>query len=343
MEVQYMIKKIISNFFFFCFILVFISIFKILFTPINGLVGITTLVAFLILMSKDLTKKPIKSFIFFLTINLISGVCAHIASYTILLGVFLNFIVITIFGYILSYNLTKTILVPIGLQYFLMLYTPVPLSGLPLRLCALATGALVIMVSQFIIHGGKKKITVENSEVLSYEPEPKDDYIIKSIFNKNISVHPLRAAYALRIGTLVAITTFIEALLIKYLNLIEGRWMVYTIFSLTELYSQNCRIKSKERFEGTLIGSIIILVIFILVKDSVIRSLVILLTGFANTFVSTYRDTMIVVTISAIASTALTAGTLTTVIERIGFVAIGIVIALIGDKYLFPETRSKHS
>lgn len=70
----------------------------------------------------------------------------------------------------------------------------------------------------------------------------------------------MRAEYAMRVGIITAITGFIASILAKYYNINEGRWMVYTIFSLTELYSEQCKIRSKQRLQATIIGTIIVLV-----------------------------------------------------------------------------------
>ena len=50
---------------------------------------------------------------------------------------------------------------------------------------------------------------------------------------------------------------------------------------------------------------------------------------------------MVCVTVSAVASVALTNGTLLTAIERILFVSIGIFISLIGNKLIFSDFKKE--
>lgn len=339
-EVQNLLKKIVSNTILFISILIFVTAFKYFFGEINTLVGVTTIVALLVLMGINLTKHPIKNLFTFLVVNLLLGLFSYFASYHLFLGAFLNFLVLTTLGYVLSYNLSKTLIIPLGLQYLFMLYTPVSGDDFLLRLSSLVAAPFIIMFSQYIIYGRTKKAKVATSEIIEYPPMNIKDYKMITLFNKEFMLHEVRASYALRIGILIAIATFIEGILIKYFNLFEGRWMVYTIFSLTELYAQHCRIRSKQRLEGTLIGSLIVLILFILVKDTTLRVLIIFIAGYLNTFVSNYRDVMIIVTVSAVASTALSNGTFLTIAERIIFVCIGIGIALLGNKYLFNSTKS---
>mgnify|MGYP001098606653 FL=1 len=123
--------------------------------------------------------------------------------------------------------------------------------------------------------------------------------------------------------------------LVDYFNLAQGRWIVYTIFSLTELYSEHCRIRSKQRLQGTVIGIIIIMLLFTVIKDSAIRGLIVLLGGYLDTYTTNYRDKIICVTMSVVASVSLTNGTITTAIERVGYICVGIILALLADKLVF--------
>lgn len=334
-----MFKKIISNTLLFIGIILFVFIFKSIFGDSNNLVGVSTVVCLLVSLSTNMTKQPLKNFFLYLTINILLGIFSYVANYHIYIGILLNFVVLASIGYFFSFNLSKSLIVPLGLEYLFMLYSPVSGSDFVLRLCGLAVGPVIVILVQLLMHSKNKKVVTEESEIVEYKDIDNSEYFTVSIFGKEFVIHSLRAKYALRIGILAAITTFIESLLLKYFNLIEGKWLVYTIFSLTELYSDNCRIKSKQRLQGTIIGAVIILILFIIFKDPTIRGLIILVTGYLNTYVSNYKDSIIIVTITAIATTALATGTLIAIVERISFVCIGIVIALIGNKFLFNSEK----
>lgn len=330
-------KKIISNTIIFLVILLFVNGFKFIFGSNNSLVGVTIIISILVLMQEDLTKNLSSNLIKLLFMNLISGVFSNIATHNMYLGLILNFSILLLIGYSLTSKLNKVMVVPFGLQYLFMLYTPVTGSDFTKRLVGLATGALLIMLVQLIIYKGSKNNKVEDSKVEntinnesnSFNEDKKENEYIR-MFNK-FNIHHVRGAYAIRIALLTTIAVF----LVDYFNLAQGRWIVYTIFSLTELYSEHCRVRSKQRLQGTVIGIIIIMLLFTVIKDSAIRGLIVLLGGYLDTYTTNYRDKIICVTISVVASVSLTNGTITTAIERVGYICVGIILALLADKLVF--------
>lgn len=320
-----MSKKIISNTMIFVIIIAFVKMFEVIFTPSNTLVGVTVIIAILILIREDLTKKPVKNFIILLLLNIGIGIFSHISSDNMWIGLILNFVALSSIGYSLSFRLNKVMIVPFGLQYLFLLYTPVVGDELGMRLLSLAFGAVLVMVVQFIIHRKSKDIEVEETKLIKCD-EDKQEY----------KIHPVRASYAIRIGIVTAISVF----LVSYFNIEQGRWVVYTVFSLTELYSEHCKIRSKQRLEGTVIGALIILVLFIFIKDIKIRSLIVLSGGYLDTYTTNYKDKMICVTMSVVASVSLANGTLLTSIQMIICVFIGIILALAVDKLVFRQKLS---
>lgn len=324
-------KKVISNTIIFLVILLFVKGFELIFGSNNSLVGVTIIISILVLMQEDLTKNLSSNLIKLLFMNLISGVFSNIATNNMYLGLVLNFSILLLIGYYLTSKLNKVIVVPFGLQYLFMLYTPVEGSDFTKRLVGLATGAILIMLVQLVIYKGSKNNKVEDSEIennINNENKEENEYV--RVFNK-VNIHHVRGAYAIRIALLTAIAVFI----VDFFNLAQGRWIVYTIFSLTELYSEHCRVRSKQRLQGTVIGIIIIMLLFIAIKDNTIRGLIVLLGGYLDTYTTNYRDKIICVTMSVVASVSLTNGTITTAIERVGYICIGIILALLADKLVF--------
>lgn len=325
-------KKVISNTIIFLVILLFVKGFEVIFGSNNSLVGVTIIIAILVLMQEDLTKNLSSNLMKLLFINLISGVFSNIATHNMYLGLVLNFSILLLIGYSLTSKLNKVMVVPFGLQYLFMLYTPVAGSDFTKRLVGLATGAILIMLVQLVIYrGSKNNKKVEDSEVentINNENKEENEYI--RVLNK-FNIHHVRGAYAIRIALLTTISVFI----VDFFNLAQGRWIVYTIFSLTELYSEHCRVRSKQRLQGTVIGIIIIMLLFVVIKDNTIRGLIVLLGGYLDTYTTNYRDKIICVTMSVVASVSLTNGTITTAIERVGYICIGIILALLADKLVF--------
>lgn len=323
-------KKIITQTILFVMIVLFVSTFQNIFGEVNSLVGVSTVVASLVLLEKNLTHNPVISFLELLTTNLLIGILAFIASKNMWLGIIINFTTLASIGYIFSYNLSKKLIIPFGLQYLFILYSPIEASELGFRLLSLAVGAIIIMAIQFIAHIKKEKNPETEESLLFTEGEDDHDDTNVEILGKVYNMHPVRAGYAIRVGLLTAVTSFITMLL----GLEQGKWMTFTVFSITEFYSEHCKIKSKERMQGTFIGALIVIITFMLIKDNTLRGFVVLLAGYMNPFTENYKDTMICVTVSSVASVALTSGTLSVAIERIIYVALGIIISLIANKYI---------
>lgn len=326
----------------FIVIVLFVSIFKAIFGDENSLVGVTEIISILVLLTEDLTKKPVKNFIGLVLLSVTLGFCSFIAANNIWLGIFVDFAVLTFIGYVLSTNLTKSLIVPYGLQYLFMLYEPVYGDAFVKRIIALAVSPILIMGINYIVHIKKKKVDMGPDDIVEFEPQD-DGYKIIKVFGKDFKVYPIRASYALRVGILTAITGFFMVDILHRFNIKEGRWMAYTVFSLTELYAENCRIRSKQRLHGTILGVVIVIVLFMFIKNSSLRLLIILAAGYLNPFVTSYRDTMIVTTVSAVASEALTKEAILTSIERVIFVILGIILSLIGNRYIFPAPKSPES
>ncbi|MEL5900752.1 FUSC family protein, partial [Clostridium sporogenes] len=96
--------------------------------------------------------------------NLFLGLFAHISSHNMWAGLILNFVALSVIGYLLSFNLNKVTIIPFGLQYLFMLYTPVSGNDFSKRILALSLGAVLIMAVQLIIH--RKNIKNEDSQLI---------------------------------------------------------------------------------------------------------------------------------------------------------------------------------
>lgn len=328
-------KKIITQTILFISIILFVNIFTNTFGVENSLVGISTVIASLILLEKNLTHNPLISFVELAATNLLIGTLAFIANQNIILGALINFIVLASIGYIFSYNISKRLIIPFGLQYLFLFYAPIEASYLGKRLLALFVGAIFVMLIQFIAHMKKERNPETEESLLCTEGDDDHDDTSVILFGREFNLHPIRAKYAIRVGLLTAITTLITS----YFGLEQGKWIAFTVFSITEFYSEHCKIRSKERMKGTLIGALIVIITFIIIKDTTIRSLVILMAGYFNPFTENYKDSTICITVSSVASAALTDNTLSVAITRIVYVFIGIVISLLANKFILKTSK----
>ncbi|MBE6023352.1 MAG: FUSC family protein [Cellulosilyticum sp.] len=143
-------KKIISTTILFLIIIISCVLFGAVFGQENSLVAVTGITAALSLMGTDYTINPVKNTIYFVCLEVIIGIASFLASLNAFLGLIITFGMVFYILYTFTYDNKKPIYVGFTLGYFFMLYSPVPLSGLPLRLVGLALWGLVIMLLQFV-------------------------------------------------------------------------------------------------------------------------------------------------------------------------------------------------
>lgn len=170
----------------------------------------------------------------------------------------------------------------------------------------------------------------------------------KDFYNRECSIHnkwvnikslkfkfsrkSLRFSFALR----GAILASISACIINYFNLETGRWFILTLSTLILPYVEESKTKAIKRLKGTVIGIIIFEITFMIIPSTNARVLLILLVGYLSTFPEQYDYKMIYVTISALGAVAVGTEFTHFAVDRFLFIIGGIIVALLGNKYLLP-------
>ena len=138
--------------------------------------------------------------------------------------------------------------------------------------------------------------------------------------------------YAMRMAISIAFGGFI----MDYFKLPEGRWILFTILSLTTPLYETSKAKIKYRLVSTLIGSIIIVILFSIFTTQTARLLIVMITGYLQSYVNEYKYRMIFVTVCAIGTAAVVGNVQELTLERILMVILGTIIAILANRYLFP-------
>ncbi len=150
-------KKIISTTLLFLAIMIAIILFKGVFGEENSLVAVTGITAALSLLQMDYTINPVKNTIYFVCLEVIIGLATYVAGLNALLGLIVTFIMIFYILYTFTYDNKRPVYVGFTLGYFFMLYSPVPIQDLPLRLWGLVVCGLAIMILQFLVNRNRIK------------------------------------------------------------------------------------------------------------------------------------------------------------------------------------------
>lgn len=468
-----LINTIIGNTIMFIAVLLFVALFRSVFGEENTIVGVSVLVLSLALLSRDLTKKPLKNFIFLLVFDAITIFGAYIFQSHLWLGLILNFTIIASICYLFTYEVKNPLNMLFGLQYVLLIGSPISAAQLPRRIMGAFVGACFIITLQLLVNRNKlaksskntlslieenmllkinlikeKKsteainITIDgllnslkstifesgqdnfkmnaygevsidvlssiekvnilldkiegkdlNAEIFSdiyeqlenvkngnfdstqvnnilakYESDMTivneflnafeilqvkikefkvvaqntgddlgkdihipDEFELGRWHKNNLKKMSYRAAYGIRVGILFALTGFIT----KLFNLEFGKWMMFTVFALTQPYAEFSVVKTKKRIFGTTIGAIIIFVAFLIIKDSAGRMMMLLIAGYFFAFAKDYKYTAILITICATTIDAMNhTNPYYVILSRGVFVLIGVIISLIANKFL---------
>ncbi|MGG7177142.1 FUSC family protein [Clostridium paraputrificum] len=153
-----------------------------------------------------------------------------------------------------------------------------------------------------------------------------------SVYKNNLRVNSLRFSYAFRVATGIAIGGFI----MDFFHLTEGRWILYTINALSQPQYELSKQKSKDRIFATIIGAIIVAILFAIIKDTTARTLIMMASGYIGSYTKEYKHNMICITVSAVGSAALLGNTNVLSINRILLVILGAIITILLSKFVFP-------
>lgn len=160
-------------------------------------------------------------------------------------------------------------------------------------------------------------------------PEAFKDGVLKTVLSNTKS---LKVSYSIRVSMSITIAIFIS----DYFKLSEGRWIAFTVFSLVNPIYEVSQTKTKDRIVATIIGSIIVMILFSIFEDITIRSLILMSAGYIGSYTTEYKYNMICVTVSAIGAAAILGNTEVLILNRIIFVIIGAIISMIANKFILP-------
>ncbi|NEZ50212.1 FUSC family protein [Clostridium botulinum] len=181
--------------------------------------------------------------------------------------------------------------------------------------------------------------TLENHDYINKTYPIPHDFNIINILKRNFTTSSLRFAYAVR----VALCTIIAIFIMDYFKIYEARWMAYTVFAIVQPYAENSKVKSYNRMKGTLIGGVIFVILFTIIKNPLIRSVIVIGAGYIDSYNTMYDRKMICVTISALGTAYITSSVGSVFLYRMLFVILGLVLALLVNEFILPYTLKDSS
>ncbi|MCH1984361.1 FUSC family protein [Ruminococcus sp. OA3] len=156
-----------------------------------------------------------------------------------------------------------------------------------------------------------------------------------------IDLSPVRAVYALRTAFLLSSAT----LLVHLLSLPHGRWLLFTLASVSLPYADDVSVKMKKRIAATVIGGLVSVLIYSLVPSPAGRTAVMMLSGYVSFYFDDYTETFACSTVGALGGAVfLNAVGFPAVgsvfIIRLGYILAGAAVAYTVNCLLFPYRRT---
>ena len=180
--------------------------------------------------------------------------------------------------------------------------------------------------------GELKSLGKENYNTIKANKSIPEQYKMINVHKKEFYTKSVKFSYAIRVSLGITISAFIA----DYFKFPEGRWIYFTAFAIIIPIYELSKKKLKDRIFATLVGGAIIVIVFTLFKNMLIRMLVIMAAGYLRAYTSTYRYGTIYTTICAIGAAAMTGGAVVLTIDRIVFVIFGTIIAIIINRFVLP-------
>lgn len=180
--------------------------------------------------------------------------------------------------------------------------------------------------------GELKSLGKENYNTIKANKSIPEQYKMINIHKKEFYTKSVKFSYAIRVSLGITISAFIA----DYFKFPEGRWIYFTAFAIIIPIYELSKKKLRDRIFATLVGGAIIVIVFTLFKNMLIRMLVIMAAGYLRSYTSTYRYGTIYTTICAIGAAAMTGGAVVLTIDRIVFVIFGTIIAIIINRFVLP-------
>lgn len=157
-----------------------------------------------------------------------------------------------------------------------------------------------------------------------------------------LNVSPVRVAYALRVSCLLALGT----LVVQLFQLPHGKWLLFTIASVSLPYADDVGAKAKKRLLATVTGGVAGVVLYSLSGSPAVRTAVMMLSGYLSFYFSDYSATFACSTVGALGGAVFmnvfgwkaVGGVL---LIRLGYIVLGIAAALIANCLILPFRRKK--
>ncbi|GAA0725082.1 hypothetical protein GCM10008905_19840 [Clostridium malenominatum] len=302
-------------------IIISVSQFSKFFGVENSLLGVGVITAILMcgVIEIDL---PIKDSIMAIIVSLmLMGISAYLSRLNPLIGVVINCITVFLITYIFANKENTKTFLPFILCYVFLEGNPVTIEKLALRVVGTLVGGILIALAYYATH----------KRVYGFK--------YNSLYEQLTSIdkHSLQFNFAFRMAVGVAAAM----LLGNYFSLEKSMWISITVMSLTQPYLHQTKERIKYRVFGTILGTLIFVVIFNFIVPKNLSTYVLLFLSYIYTFIKEYKVQILFITINSLGASMILYNMHVSASMRIGLILVGTVIAFIVNKGFYNKFNKK--
>ena len=157
-----------------------------------------------------------------------------------------------------------------------------------------------------------------------------------------LDLSPVRVTYALRTALLLSLAT----LLVQTMGLPHGKWLLFTLASVSLPYADDVPLKMKKRLLATVIGGLASVVIYALIPSAAGRTAAMMLSGYLSFYFTDYVETFACSTVGALGGAVFMSSfgfqaVGSVFLIRLGYIVAGIAIGYVINCVIFPFSRKK--
>lgn len=157
-----------------------------------------------------------------------------------------------------------------------------------------------------------------------------------------LDICPVRAIYALRTALLLSLAT----LLVQSFALPHGKWLLFSLASLSLPYADDVPAKLGKRILATVTGGLISVAVFSLIPSSAGRTAVMMLSGYVSFYLTDYAATFACSTVGALGGAVFMGSFGLPAVSgmfliRLGYVLAGALTAYLANCVLLPYSRAR--
>lgn len=176
--------------------------------------------------------------------------------------------------------------------------------------------------------------TVSDGDMFLDEPVPAA-FRLRTTLRENLRGDSLSFSFAFRMATVFTMWAFIW----QYWDVENAKWLLYTTIAVIMPYVEGSWRKSSMRVTGTLVGASVFVVLAVaLGEDMMLMTAALLVINYIYTVLDPKRyDVMMAfITVSALIAASMTEPAGSALLERIGFILLGVAMATVANHTVLP-------